>query len=55
MAGGNDGSQFEYSSARIFGLSVCVQYSHTNVERIHLGDLAQLTELIAAWCGTELD
>lgn len=52
MAGGNDSSVFEPAGARVFGLSVPVQYSHTNVERIHLGDLAKLAELIAAWCGT---
>jgi putative aminopeptidase FrvX len=52
MAGGNDASQAEYTGARVFGLSVCVQYSHTNSERIHLGDLAQLAGLITAWCAT---
>jgi putative aminopeptidase FrvX len=54
MAGGNDASQFEFCGACVFGLSVCVQYSHTNAERINLQDLAQLTRLIVAWCGTEL-
>lgn len=54
MAGGNDASQFESSGASVFGLSVCVEYSHTNAERINLQDLAQLTKLITAWCGTEL-
>lgn len=54
MSGGNDASQFEFTAACVFGLSVCVQYSHTNAERINLLDLAQLTKLIAAWCGTPL-
>ncbi len=52
MAGGNDASMAEYTGARVFGLAVCVQYSHTNSERIHLGDLAQLAGLVTAWCGT---
>lgn len=54
MAGGNDASMAEYTGARVFGLSVCVQYSHTNSERIHLGDLARLAGLITAWCGTQV-
>lgn len=49
MAGGNDASMFESNGARVFGLSVPVQYSHTNVERIHQGDLEQLIRLIIAW------
>jgi putative aminopeptidase FrvX len=55
MSGGNDASQFEFTDACVFGLSVCVQYSHTNAERINLKDLAQLTSLIVAWCGTGLE
>ena len=52
MPGGNDASTFEATGARVFGLGVCLAHSHSAVERIHLGDLAQLGELLIAWCGT---
>jgi putative aminopeptidase FrvX len=52
MPGGNDASQFEASGARVFALGVPLAYSHSAVERIHLDDLAQLSELLAAWCRT---
>jgi putative aminopeptidase FrvX len=52
MPGGNDASMFEASGARVFGFSIPVQYSHTNVERVNLLDLAGLVRLITAWCGT---
>ncbi|MDQ3024030.1 MAG: M20/M25/M40 family metallo-hydrolase [bacterium] len=50
MQGGNDASVFEPSGARILGLGVPLAYSHSNVERIHMGDLEQLVELLAGWC-----
>jgi putative aminopeptidase FrvX len=50
MQGGNDASVFEPSGARVLGLGVPLAYSHSNVERIHLGDLAQLFELLTGWC-----
>ncbi|MEP0814791.1 MAG: M20/M25/M40 family metallo-hydrolase [bacterium] len=52
MPGGNDASMFESSGSRVFGLSVPVVYSHTAAERIQMGDLARLVDLIAAWCVT---
>ena len=52
MPGGNDASVFESSGARVFGLTVPVQYSHTAAERIHLGDLARLVTVLTAWCGS---
>ncbi|MCH7471789.1 M20/M25/M40 family metallo-hydrolase [bacterium] len=54
MPGGNDASVFEEGGARVFGLGVPVQYSHTAAERIHLGDLARLADLLTAWCGTHV-
>jgi putative aminopeptidase FrvX len=53
MPGGNDASAFEDSGAAVFGLGVALAHSHSAVERIHLGDLAALCALLAAWCGTE--
>ena len=53
MPGGNDASVFEASGALVFGLAVPLQYSHSQVERIHLGDLEKLTGLLIAWCSTE--
>jgi endoglucanase len=50
MPGGNDASVFEDSGARVFTLSVCLQNSHTAVERIHLGDLESLSKLCIDWC-----
>jgi putative aminopeptidase FrvX len=56
MPGGNDASAWEGSAygfsdaAAVFGLGIPVQYSHSNVERAHLGDLEALVELLAAWC-----
>jgi putative aminopeptidase FrvX len=50
MQGGNDASVFEPSGARVLGLGVPLAYSHSNVERIHMGDLAQLVELLGGWC-----
>lgn len=54
MPGGNDASVFEAGGASVFGLSVPLQYSHSQVERIHLGDLEKLTGLLTAWCSSEL-
>ena len=50
MPGGNDASMFEDSGAVVFGLGVALAYSHSAVERVHLGDLAGLCELLAQWC-----
>lgn len=50
MQGGNDASVFEPTGARVLGLGVPLAYSHSNVERIHMGDLAQLVELLCGWC-----
>jgi putative aminopeptidase FrvX len=50
MQGGNDASVFEPSGARVLGLGVPLAYSHSNVERIHMGDLAGLVELLSNWC-----
>jgi putative aminopeptidase FrvX len=50
MQGGNDASVFEQTGARVLGLGVPLAYSHSNVERIHLGDLTQLVDLLAGWC-----
>lgn len=50
MQGGNDASVFEPTGARIIAMGVPLQYSHSNVERIHLGDLAQLCDLLERWC-----
>jgi putative aminopeptidase FrvX len=50
MQGGNDASVFEATGARVLGLGVPLAYSHSNVERIHLGDLVQLVNLLAGWC-----
>lgn len=54
MPGGNDASVFEASGASVFGFSVPLQYSHSQVERIHLGDLEKLTGLLTAWCSSDL-
>lgn len=53
MPGGNDASVFEDSGARILAFGVPLQYSHSAVERIHLGDLAALAALLEDWCRTE--
>ena len=53
MQGGNDASVFEPSGARVLGLGVPLAYSHSNVERIHMGDLEQLVELLVGWCTTD--
>lgn len=53
MPGGNDASMFEAGGARVFGCAVPVEYSHTAAERIHIGDLENLVELLAAWCATD--
>jgi putative aminopeptidase FrvX len=50
MPGGNDASLFAGTGARTFALGVCVQYSHSQAERCHLGDVAQLAKLLGAWC-----
>jgi putative aminopeptidase FrvX len=55
MAGGNDASVFETSGASVIGLGVPLAYSHSAVEQIHLGDLQQLCELLAVWCGTNTE
>ena len=52
MPGGNDAAWYVEYSARVFGLGISVQYSHSNVERAHLGDLEQLSALLADWCRT---
>ncbi len=54
MPGGNDASVFEDSGARILAFGVPLQYSHSAVERIHLGDLAALTALLEDWCRTAI-
>jgi putative aminopeptidase FrvX len=54
MPGGNDASVFADSGARAFALGVCVQYSHSQAERCHLGDVAQLSDLLTAWCLSEI-
>ena len=60
MPGGNDASVWEASAAaqggpgaRVYGLGIPVQYSHSNVERAHLGDLAALVRLLAGICDSE--
>jgi putative aminopeptidase FrvX len=53
MPGGNDASVFEAMGAQVFGLGVCLEYSHSAVERIHLGDLEQLAALLTAWCSKQ--
>jgi putative aminopeptidase FrvX len=53
MQGGNDASVFEANGARVLGLGVPLAYSHSNVERIHMGDLAQLVELLIGWCSLQ--
>jgi putative aminopeptidase FrvX len=55
MPGGNDASMFEASGARVFGLTIPVQYSHSASERVHLGDLATLADLLVSWCQSPLD
>jgi putative aminopeptidase FrvX len=50
MQGGNDASVFEDSGAVVLGLGVPLAYSHSAVERIHLGDLAGLIDLLDGWC-----
>jgi len=55
MPGGNDASVFEPSGARVFGLTIPVQYSHTAAERVNLHDLARLSSLLADWCQTSLE
>jgi putative aminopeptidase FrvX len=55
MPGGNDASVFEATGARCFGFAVPLQYSHSQVERIHLGDLEQLSKLLAWWCSTAIE
>jgi putative aminopeptidase FrvX len=52
MPGGNDASVFEAGGAGVLGFGVPLTYSHSAVERIHLGDLAGLCALLIAWCGT---
>lgn len=37
------------------GQGVELQYSHSAAERIHLGDLAKLVELLVAWCGSKVE
>ncbi|MCC7477601.1 M28 family peptidase [bacterium] len=54
MPGGNDASVFEDSGARILAFGVPLMYSHSAVERIHLGDLAALISLLTDWCRTEV-
>jgi putative aminopeptidase FrvX len=53
MPGGNDASVFAGTGARVFDLGVCIQYSHSQAERCHLGDLEQLAGLLAAWCRSD--
>jgi len=53
MPGGNDASVFAGTGARVFALSVCVQYSHSQAERCHLGDVEQLAQLLSAWCRSD--
>jgi endoglucanase len=55
MPGGNDASVWEACAsahggpgARVYGLGIPVQYSHSNVERANIGDLAALIGLLAA-------
>ena len=50
MPGGNDAGVFVTQNARLLSFSVAVEYSHSQVERIHLGDLEQLTAFLIAWC-----
>lgn len=57
MPGGNDASIWEASTAalggpdaRAYGLGIPVQYSHSNVERAQLSDLAGLIGLLGALC-----
>jgi len=54
MPGGNDASMFEASGARVFGLTIPVQYSHSAAERVHLVDLAKLTDMLVSWCQSTL-
>jgi len=55
MPGGNDASVFGASGARLLSFSVPVEYSHSQVERIHTDDLEQLSLFLQAWCKTSLE
>lgn len=51
MPGGNDASVFQDGNALCFAFGVALQYSHSMVERIRLGDLESLCDLLGDWCG----
>lgn len=53
MPGGNDASVFAGTGARVFALGVCVQYSHSQAERCHLGDITELADLLALWARSD--
>jgi len=55
MPGGNDASVFSQGGASTFAFGVPVQYSHSAAERIHMGDLYTLIELLVAWCSSTLE